>query len=150
MADSYLGYIIGALVILAAILVVLLLTDKLLKTDNKKPDPNPTEEQPVEKPAEKPTTAVNAPVMQIYNSELADDLNELLKNSKNDGDSRLNVEGRIDRQSNITKYIHEKKYEGFNFVDDDSKTNQEEDVGMKFTREDYKKFMALSNIDDKK
>lgn len=152
MTTNYFGYIIGTLVVLAVVMIVFLLVDKLLKSDGKKVD---AKTKPADKPAEKPTekvvSEVKAPTIQIYNSELADDLNEILKHTNSDNDARLNIESRVDRESNISKYIHAKKYESFNFADETESISQdEEQQPMKFTREDYKKFMALSNIDDKK
>lgn len=152
MTNNYFGYIIGTLVVLAVVMVVFLLVDRLLKNDGKKAaaETKPAD-KPVEKPAEKPVTEVKIPTIQIYNSELADDLNEILKHTNSNNDARLNIESRVDRESNISKYIHDKKYESFNFADEtESMTQDDEQQPMKFTREDYKKFMALSNIDDKK
>ena len=150
MAEGYLGYVIAALVILAVVLVVFLLADKFLKQDGSKVTKDKkTDEPAVEKPVEKVPEAPKSPVLQIYNSELADDLNEMLKHTDNSENSRLNIESHLDRESNISRYIHEKKYEGFNFADENAPA-EEEDQPMKFTREDYKKFMALSNIDDPK
>lgn len=147
-------FLIGALVILAVVIVFFLLIDKLLKYEPKKAEPQKDDTKteapkPVEKTvansvAEKP----NVPVMQIYNSELADDLNELLKNSEKKDNSRIKVESHIVESGNISKYVKEKNYHEFNFNEENPDTA--EDEPMTFTREDYKKFMALSNIDQPK
>ena len=91
------------------------------------------------------------PTMKIYNSELADDLNAMLKQSSNNESSRLQIENRKNRESNISKYIREKKYRSFDFGKvDDEPIEDDDNEPLTFSREDYKKFMALSNIKDKK
>lgn len=90
--------------------------------------------------------------MKIYNSELADDLEAMLKkSSENSQSSRLQVENHVNTENNnISKYIKEKKYSSFDFGVGDSTNQDDVEEPMTFTREDYKKFMALSNIDDDK
>ncbi len=146
MSGNYISYIIGLLIVLAVVLVLFILVDKLLKDGNKKvtkaePSSGKTSS---EKPADKTATVeTKIPVMHIYNSELADDLNRMIKDSTPNETTRLKVEN---KQSSISKYIQSKNYESFNFAND-FETSDDEDDTMKFTREDYKKFMALSNID---
>lgn len=152
MASDY-GFIFVLLAVLIVVIVFFAIVDYYLKnsgkkkTVEKKPAAKPVVE---EKPKEvKPTEPKSTPVMKIYNSELADDLNKIIKETDTSQTSRLNVESHLGRESNISKYIHEKNYQGFHF-DAENDNLTEEDETMTFTREDYKRFMALSNIDDKK
>ncbi len=152
MADNTFVFIIILLAVLAFVLVFFAVVDRLLKggTAKKTPEKKPTS-KPVstEKAVEQPAVETKIqPTMKIYNSELADDLNAMLKDAKIDQSSRLQIEKHIERESNISKYIQSKNYHGFNFDTDTATDNDEEP--LTFTREDYKRFMALSNIDDKK
>ena len=154
MVYEILTYILPLLIILILISVFFALVDKLLKggtnkkTEDKKPVPKT---EPIEKPVAKlPTENKPQPVMQIYNSELADDLNAMLKESKEEKSSRLQIENHTDRVSNISKYIQSKNYHGFDFNSEDQYVAGQDEDQLTFTREDYKRFMALSNIDDKK
>ena len=158
MSVNYVGIVV-LLVVLAVVATLFALVDKMLKGDSaKKPAEKKTE---VAKPAQeiKPIESVQEtkPIntgsrMQIYNSELADDLNAMLSEQpESSQSSRLQVETHTNRESNISKYIHEKNYHGFDFnTDDADSVSAEDNQPMSFSREDYKKFMALSNIDDDK
>ncbi len=153
MADNTFVFIIILLAVLVFVLVFFAVVDRLLKggTAKKTPEKKATA-KPVtnEKAVENPTAETKVqPTMKIYNSELADDLNAMLKDTKTDQSARLQIEKRIERESNISKYIQSKNYHGFNFDADTTVTNDDEEH-LTFTREDYKRFMALSNIDDKK
>ena len=149
MVTNYVGFMIGLIIFLVIVVIAFGLIDRLL---NQKPSEPKKNESDAVKPApaeEKPPISESKPnVMQIYNSELADDLNEMLKHTDNNENARLNLENHIDKESNISKYIHEKNYQSFDFADSDDSTSSDEEQPMTFTREDYKKFMALSNIDD--
>lgn len=89
------------------------------------------------------------PTMKIYNSELADDLSEILKSSQNETSSRLKIENRSDKENNIAKYIKSKNYRSFDFNTEET-ANTDTEKELSFTLEDYKRIMAISNIDDKK
>lgn len=154
MLNKVLAYIFPLLIALVVIVLFFAIVDKLLKgsaskkAEDKKPTPK---NEPVEKPAAKlPTENQPQPVMQIYNSELADDLNAMLNETKEEKTSRLQIENRADKVSNISKYIQSKNYHGFDFDSEGLNTTEQDEDQLTFTRDDYKRFMALSNIDDKK
>lgn len=154
MADTPVGTIIFLLVVLVVVIVFFAILDKYLKSGAKKSAEKKTEPKKVaEKPIVKETVIeTKTPTeMRIYNSELADDLNEMLKNSKNDETSRLQIQNHLDKKSNISKYLESKNYHSFDFgtVDDDI-VEEDNQAPLTFTKEDYKRIMALSNIDDKK
>ena len=152
MTNSLVGSIIVLMIILIIVVVLFALLDRLLKgspkkTTEKSVAPKKTvTEKPVEEPAAK-----TLPEMKIYNSELADDLNAIIKNSNQSVPQRLQIENHIDKESNISKYLRSKNYRSFDFgTDDENAATDDEKQPLTFTREDYKRIMALSNIDDKK
>ena len=141
------NYFVLVILVIVAIVVALLFKflDFVLKGGV--PKKKPAEKKPASKPviAESPikkTAVESKPTgpLKIYNSELADDLVAMLKNSnENQQSSRLQVENHLNTENNnISKYIQEKKYRGFDFGADGNK-NQVEDneEPMTFTREDY-------------
>ncbi len=150
-------YLIGLFVVLMIVLIVVVASfavlDRMLKGGStKKAAPKNTvpKKAPVEKPIEESIAVTKTPpTMNIYNSELADDLNEMLKSADNTGPTRLQIENHINKESNISKYLQSKNYRGFNFGDESAADNDTEEP-LSFTREDYKRIVALSNIDDNK
>ncbi len=154
MVNEILVCILPLLVVLVLLCVFFAFVDKLLKggaskkIEDKKPAPKT---ELVEKPVAKlPTENQPQPVMQIYNSELADDLNAMLKETKKEKSSRLQIQNHTDKVSNISKYIQSKNYHGFDFNSDATSEDEQDENHLTFSRDDYKRFMALSNIDDKK
>lgn len=162
MPTSLFGSIIVMLILLVVVIVFFAVLDRLLKdkTSKKNTKENPT---PKTKPVEQPT--VTAPInpatepaaetvtpatMQIYNSELADDLYEMLKNSDTNKSSRLQIENHMGKESNITKYLQSKNYQSFDFAKYDSGDSENHEEPLSMTPEDYKRIVALSNIDDHK
>lgn len=149
------GFVINAIIVLVVMLVLFAIVDRILKGGTKKSTQKKTEEKP-NKPEpksviieDKKNTPVE-PQMKIYNSELADDLNEILKKSKVNNSARLKIENHMNKESNVAKYIKSKNYRSFHFEDQDDTSEQQEEQPMSFTVDDYKRIMALSNIDDKK
>ncbi|MBQ7973459.1 MAG: hypothetical protein IJ295_00685 [Clostridia bacterium] len=148
------GLLLIAFIVLLVVIAFFAILDRLIKNSGskkpveKKPEPKKTTEkvEPAPAPVETPKTI---PAMKIYNSQLADDLNEIIKKNDNDKSARLKIENHIHKEGNISKYIKGKNYQGFNFGTDEINAD-EEDKPMSFTIDDYKRIMALSNIDDKK
>ncbi len=143
-------FLIVALVVLFVLVLFFNLLERFLKGSSKKATEKPVAPKP--SPA-KDVEPSETPVLKIYNSELADDLQEILKQSNNNETARLQVESHISKEGNIAKYIKSKNYSGFNFDNDDetdASDDEDGDKGLSFTKEDYKRIMALSNIDDKK
>ena len=155
MANSSVGYIIILLVVLAVVIILFAFVDRLIKGSG--PAKKKVEEKqlaPKEMPSEKIVqenkVETKSPVdMKIYNSELADDLNEIIKNTQRNETSRLQIEKHTDRTGNISKYIRDKNYQSFSFGTEDN-TTAGDDEPMTFTQADYKRIVALSNINDKK
>lgn len=152
------NYLVNLIVILLIILIVVVVSfavlDRLMKGGFKKPAEKTSTPAKAaqDKPAEKPVEEPKAPTaMKIYNSELADDLNAMLKDADTATPARLQIENHMNKESNIAKYLQSKNYHGFDFgMDDNFSMDDEANEPMTFTREDYKRFVALSNIDDKK
>lgn len=151
---DFTGFIFRSIIIIAVIVALFAILDRVLKggtkkaekkPEEKKPEPAPAPVQPISKPEPE---AVQKPTMQIYNSELADDLNEILKKTETDNTVRLKIENHVHKESNVAKYIKSKNYRNFDFGAEENTEEKEEP--MTFTIEDYKRIMALSNIDDKK
>ena len=148
-------YIFILIIILVVVLILFAVVDRLLKGGTAKKS---STKKPVTKTVETPKESKETPkeikvptVMKIYNSELADDLNAILKESGTNKSQRLQMENHVNKESNISKYIQSKNYQSFDFgVDQDERTDEDADKPLTFTRDDYKRFMALSNIDDKK
>ena len=147
-------FLIAVLIVLVVVVLLFALVDRLLKSGQKKvADKTPA---PKEKPAEKPLAETveeikPQPDMKIYNSELADDLNDILKKSNSNASNRLQIENHMNKEGNIAKYIKSKNYQTFDFgTDDDAAVADEGDKPLSFTREDYKRIVALSNIDESK
>ena len=146
--------LIGLLIVLLFVMIFFAVLDKLLKGDigKKKPAPKTEEskkvakEQVPEKPKpEEPTQ----PAMKIYNSELADDLAAMIKAEGDTSTTRLQIEKHTNRESNIAKYIQSKNYHGFDFGTEESAAEKDNE-DLTFTSEDYKRIVALGNIDDAK
>ncbi len=154
--DNSVTLIIILLIALGVVVLLFAVVDRILKRSGatKKADEKKTESKPIvsEKTSNEQISEIKSrPTMKIYNSELADDLNAMLKQSSNNESSRLQIENRKNRESNISKYIREKKYRSFDFGKvDDEPIEDDDNEPLTFSREDYKKFMALSNIKDKK
>ena len=152
---NLISILIISCIVLVMVVIGFAILDKLLKgTPAKK-----TEKPALEKDAksEPPvveknivTNTATSPKLKIYNSELADDLNKIIKESSQTSSSRLQIENHINKETNIIKYVQNKKYQSFDFSDDTTKENETDDQPLTFSREDYKRFMALSNIEDKK
>jgi len=153
------SYFVIVILIVVVVLVVLLfkLLDLFLKggfakkkTAEKKSATKAPDVEKKQKAAPVENKASGA--LKIYNSELADDLVAMLKDSNESQESsRLQVEKHMNKaENNISQYIKDKKYRSFDFGTDDANNTEEDEEPMKFTREDYKKFLALSNIDDNK
>ena len=154
MSSSYV-LIIFLLILLGVVPLLFFLVDRSLKGGSAKPAEKKAESPKavVEKPAEPVKAAEVKPAvtMKIYNSELADDLNKMLEETDTNQSSRIQIENHTNKESNISKYITEKKYHGFDFgADGEGIIDDTESEQFTFNREDYKKFMALSNIDDNK
>ena len=149
------GFVINAIIVLVVMLVLFAIIDRVLKGSTKKSTEKKSEEKP-NKPEPKPVIAEDKkvtpvePQMKIYNSELADDLNEILKKTQVDSSARLKIENHMNKESNVAKYIKSKNYRSFHFEEQDGTNDEQEEQPMSFTVEDYKRIMALSNIDDKK
>lgn len=146
------GLLFATIIILIIVLLLFAVLDRLIKSSPQKniekTTPKVSKETPIV-PIEVPKND-NPPVMKVYNNELADELNEIIKKNNNE-DKRLQIDNHLNKKSNIANYIQNKKYSTFNF---DSETipndeNTDEEVSS-FTKEDYKRIMAFSNIDDKK
>ena len=88
--------------------------------------------------------------MEIYNSELADDLQAMLNEQPAETSSRLQIENHVKKSGNIAQYLQSKNYHGFNFDADVNPAEPDDNEKPSFTSEDYKRIMALSNIDDHK
>ncbi|MBO4726031.1 MAG: hypothetical protein J5598_00330, partial [Clostridia bacterium] len=104
--------IVILLIILVVVMVFFAFLDKVLKgSTTKAPEKKPVTSMPA-KPAEKPNTEKKElPAMKIYNSELADDLDKMIKDSDDrQQTSRLQFENHINKENNITKYIQDKNY----------------------------------------
>ena len=151
---DFTGFIFRSIIIIAVIVALFAILDRILKgstkktekkPEEKKSEPAPAPVQPISKPE---SEAVQKPTMQIYNSELADDLNEILKKTETDNTVRLKIENHVHKESNVAKYIKSKNYRNFDFGAEENIEEKEEP--MTFTIEDYKRIMALGNIDDKK
>ncbi len=151
MTNHLIGFVIVLMIVLIVVVASFAVLDRMLKggtnkVAEKKSAPKKT---PAEIPTEEPAAVKTLPAMNIYNSELADDLNAMIKNSNQNTPARLQIENHINKESNITKYLQSKNYRGFDFGDDETVTDDTEQP-LTFTREDYKRIVALSNIDDKK
>lgn len=144
-------FLVGMLIMLIVIVVIFALLDRAMKSGIKKTSENNStpEEKPEAKPIEEPVQETKpAPKMEIYNSELADDLNEMLKDSKQTSSSRLQIENHLNKGSNIAKYIQEKNYRSFDFGAENNISDGIDDATM--NREELKRIIALSHINDDK
>lgn len=154
MQNDSVNLIITLLVVLAVVFVLFMILDRFLKGGTKKPAEKTTVKmEDGEKKIEVKEPLVEnkvLPSMHIYNSELADDLNEMLKNSNSTESTRLKMEKHLDRESHITKYIQSKNYHNSDFENEEVVTSEDKNESLTFTRDDYKRFMALSNIDEDK
>ncbi len=158
MFDNPIITIIVLLVILFVLIAVFALLEKYIKagptkkTEEKKTESVAKQTAEVKPSNQKSDVEVKTPVeMKIYNSELADDLNQMIKDSNSVQSSRLQIENHLDKESNIRKYIKNKNYHSFDFgTENDDDNSTEEEPAITFTSEDYKRIMALSNIDDNK
>jgi len=146
------GLLLVSIIILVIVIILFAILERIMKNSPKKntekASPKVVKELP--KVTEETTKIENPINMKIYNNELADDLNEII-NKSNNKDKRLQIENHLNKKGNIANYIQSKNYHGFNF-DTEEVVNEEvtdEDVPT-FTKEDYKRIMAFSNIDDKK
>lgn len=146
-----LNLIVILLVVLALVVIGFALLERYFK-QSASPKKTEEEKSTSDEAVEKPITIEPQvpPVMKIYNSELADDLSEMIKQSNPSESSRLQIENHIKKQSNISKYIQDKNYQSFDFTEDYAAVSDEEQPKSSFTSEDYKRIMALSNINDKK
>lgn len=146
--------IITLLIVLIIVVVLFMLLDCFLKGGTKKTvEKAPAKTEKAEKQIEtKPTPVENKvlPAMQIYNSELADDLEKMLKNTNLSEPARLEMEKHLNKESNIAKYIQSKNYHNLDFDSEEDTVSNNEDETLTFNREDYKRFLALSNIDEDK
>lgn len=156
MGNGFSSSIIILLVVLVVVIILFAGVDKFLKGGVVKKSPEKkTASKPVveEKTVKEPTKPKNenptVPVMKIYNSELADDLNAMLKETDSSKSSRLQIENHINRASHISQYIHDKNYHSFDFGNETEDADEVNET-LTFNRDDYKRFMALSNIEDKK
>ena len=147
------GFILSSIFIVVIISLLFKILDHFLKNGFKKTEKKTEEKKTPAKP-ETVLTPTNQqtevkPTMKIYNSELADDLNKILKDSETEDSVRLKIENHVHKESNVAKYIKSKNYQGFDFGG--AETNDEEvEKPLSFTIDDYKRIMALSNIDEKK
>lgn len=140
--------------LLVVLLLLFVLVDWYLKRGNQKKADKPAAKTETPKPTaakekaipEAAPTTVALPSMNVYNSNLADDLDAMLKagNSQSVRQERTN---KITTKGHIADYVAAKNYHTFSF---DVDPNEDVDQSTTFTKEDYKKFVALSNIDDKK
>ncbi len=150
----------GVLWIVIALLVMILLlfflADWYLKRSDKKKTSKPviSQKTPAETAKEKQTPTVTNPdkqvkptTMTIYNSNLADDLDAILKDEETSS-LHHNLSNRLTSKGQIANYVAEKHYHTFTF-DNQPETIDNSETPT-FTKEDYKKIVALSNIDDKK
>lgn len=147
-----LWYVIALLVV---VLLLFFLADWYLKRGDKKKTAKPnTKPAPTATPNKadkpsteaKPVTKTTLPTMTIYNSNLADDLDVMLRD-KQTQPGRPNLSNRVATKGHIANYVAEKNYHTFDFAEP---ALTDEPEPMTFTKEDYKKIVALSNIDDKK
>ena len=146
--------ILNLIIVLVFVICFFAVLDRLLKSGAKKSDKKKetkkNEEKKAEPVEEKPVVNKPQPTMKIYNSELADDLNEILKTSQADASIRLKIENQMKNESNIAKYIKSKNYQSFNFESNLDDSEEDVEKPLSFSIEDYKRIVALSNIDDKK
>ena len=100
---DFTGFIFRSIIIIAVIVALFAILDRVLKGGTKKtekkpeekksqPEPAPVPVQPISKPEPE---AVQKPTMQIYNSELADDLNDILRKTETDNTVRLKIENHV-------------------------------------------------------
>ena len=141
--------------LLVIVLVLFLLGDWYLKRSGQKKTDKPaakneakaaTEVKPNRTESASTAATTTPPTMNIYNSNLADDLDTMLEVSKSQP-THQERSNQITTKSHIADYVAAKHYHTFSFDED---ANEEEKPTMTFTKEDYKKIVALSNIDDKK
>lgn len=146
-------FLIILVLLLIGVIILFAVSDRLLKGSSKKNEKKTNEiEPPKENPKQDlPNKEQDVRTMKIYNSELADDLNALIEKSNQETSSRLKIEKYEDKEGNISKYIKRKNYQEFDFGSANENEEQGEDAdSISFTVDDYKRIMALSNIDDKK
>lgn len=141
--------------LLVIVLLMFVLVDWYLKRGNQKQSDKPAVKKEATEPTdakEKPTaepvstTVTPLPAMNIYNSNLADDLDAMIKADKAQP-TRQERGNQITTRGHIAEYVAAKNYHTFSF---DAEPNEDVNPSMTFTKEDYKKIVALSNIDDKK
>lgn len=153
-----LNYLWLALGILVGFMVLFFLTDLFLKKGKKTTAPKPEKETP--KPtavkdtpaAIKPVPTPTEKVAPIYNSDLADELDDIIKQNSPEDQTRIQIGKHVRAKSNIAQYLETKNYHTFDFHEgavnpDEAATGDDK---MTFTKEDYKRIVALSNIDTKK
>lgn len=144
---ALLCFVIGLLVILV---IIFALVERYLKrepqkkapAEPKKATPNPTPAS-----AAKPSVPTNSAAPKeliIDNNHLADDLEEIIRQTDVKPATRLQVGQRVHHQSNIAKYVAEKNYQTFNYEIVDLNETEPKDVN------DYQRAMALSNIPEPK
>lgn len=141
-----------SVVILVSVIIIFAFVDRMLKGSTKKSETK-TEKT---KAAENPKPEIidqekKISTMKIYNSELADDLNKIIEASEKDESSRIKIDQYTNKEGSISKYIKKKNYQTFDFggTDEDENVGDDED-SISFTLDDYKRIVAISNIDDKK
>lgn len=149
------NFIIVLLIVLIIVVVSFAILDRILKNDAKKNStkiPETKSTDIIESNQEPKNELEPAPAMKIYNSELADDINAMLNDQQSDSASnRLQLENHLHKTSNISKYIKSKNYQHFDFVPEENSTEDAEtDKSLLVTRDDYKRIIALSHIDDDK
>lgn len=141
-----------SVVMLVSVIIIFAFVDRILKGSPKKSETK-TEKTKV---AENPKPEIidqekKIPTMKIYNSELADDLNKIIEASEKDESSRIKIDQYTNKEGSISKYIKKKNYQTFDFGGTEEDENGGEDENsLSFTLDDYKRIVAISNIDDKK
>ncbi len=146
------GLLFVTIILLIIVIILFALLERLMKNSPKKNTEkvSPKVNKELPKIIEETTKVESPSDMKIYNNELADDLNEIIKKSNNK-EMRLQIENHLNKKGNIANYIQSKKYRGFNFESEEVINDESTDVELpSFTQEDYKRIMAFSNIDDKK
>ena len=144
---ALLCFVIGLLVILV---IVFALVERYLKREPQKKvtsEPQKTTVTPTPASAPKPSAPTNSAVPKeliIDNNHLADDLEDIIRQTDVKPATRLQVGQRVQYQSNIAKYVAEKNYQTFNYEIVDLNETEPKDT------KDYQRAMALSNIPEPK
>lgn len=144
------GLLCGVIGLLIILLIVFALVEKYLKREPQKKTPSqPKQTTPAPTPASDtkpsvPVTPAAPKELIIDNNHLADDLEEIIRQTDVKPETRLQVGQRVKHQSNIAKYVAEKNYQTFNYEIIDLNETEPKDTS------DYQRAMALSNIPEHK